>query len=587
MFTQSNGRVLVGQSANGNFRLIAIPTQVYPAPTGVSEFGLGPGMYYRSDVVMYAGELHYKILLDEQPEFDLGGDERQNHTWYADHFLPLTSFTHPDLEIHTLSLAPLAIDADRAALAPAPLPGPAGAIYALHLRNKGQKTLLGKVILQASDLLVGHYEDAEPAAREMNHPNASLRQRTLILTRPFGAVGIHLHDGNWMKSNAPFQAERTIHLEPGQEILIETDLAIGASYPDILPVIFGLHLHPTLEWLSRSAAYWRERLGDLSFEAAGATEQVIFMQEIYIRSLFDNFNCLQTDEHGNLLVHWQGAPSHGYGVCWGIDVEPTAVSLVHLCPQMTRQVMIFFMNRSRAPIGPKDHSVPILVAPVIIARQWLQVSGDLDFLAAHPEVLTALKSILDELLTLKAPGADLFPSRYSSDGPVGKRYDFGTNVKVLYAFESLAYLLHKTGRESEGKVYQKYAEKIRSAIQHWMVVEGPFGEQISGGTNLGEGIENFYLPEEALYYDGEDTSSMLAPLYGGCDLDWVPWINTHRFARSIWCPNYDPEFGTLNWFPSEPAVLDGTAFFSRLVGVFRLRRCVRRLKFSGIQGWMR
>jgi hypothetical protein len=99
-----------------------------------------------------------------------------------------------------------------------------------------------------------------------------------------------------------------------------------------------------------------------------------------------------------------------------------------------------------------------------------------------------------------------------------------------------------------------------------MVVEGPFGPQISGGTNLGEDPAGFYLPEGQLYYDGEDTSSMLAPIYGACSLDWQPWINYHRFARSLWCPTFDPEFGMLNWFPSEPAVQDGTAFFSRLGG---------------------
>ena len=68
------------------------------------------------------------------------------------------------------------------------------------------------------------------------------------------------------------------------------------------------------------------------------------------------------------------------------------------------------------------------------------------------------------------------------------------------------------------------------------------------------------------YYDGEDTSSMLAPIYGVCTYDWQPWINYHRFARSLWCPEYDPEFGALNWFPSEPGVLDGTGYFSRLGG---------------------
>ena len=42
-----------------------------------------------------------------------------------------------------------------------------------------------------------------------------------------------------------------------------------------------------------------------------------------------------------------------------------------------------------------------------------------------------------------------------------------------------------------------------------MVVDGPFGPQISGGTNLGEDPGDFYLPEDVLYYDGEDSGTLL------------------------------------------------------------------------------
>ncbi len=289
-------------------------------------------------------------------------------------------------------------------------------------------------------------------------------------------------------------------------------------------------------------------------------------RDLYIRSLLDNFNCLQTDAAGNLIAHWQGAPSHGYGTVWGIDVEPTAVSVVHACPELARQVLLFFMARSRVPRGPRDHSLPILVAPVVIARQWLQATGDVAFLESHPEVLASLTSIMDDVESLKAPGETLFPSRYSSDGPVGRRYDYGTNAKVRYAFDSMAYLCRQLGRDGDAQRYAQIAEEIRSAVERTMIADGPFGPQISGGSNLGEDPGAFYLPEGAPYYDGEDTSSMLAPIYGLCDFTHEPWINYHRFARSLWCPNYDPEFDALLWNPAEPAVVDGTAFFSRLGG---------------------
>ena len=94
LFTHSNARILLGQAANGSLRMIALPTQVYPAPTGMGEFGLGPGMYHHFDVVMYAGNLSYRIQLDGSVQgIDLAVPEKatetvENETWYAEDFLP-------------------------------------------------------------------------------------------------------------------------------------------------------------------------------------------------------------------------------------------------------------------------------------------------------------------------------------------------------------------------------------------------------------------------------------------------------------------------------------------------------------------
>jgi hypothetical protein len=160
LFTQSNGRILLGQAASGSLRFAALPTQVYPAPTAESEFGLGPGMYHHFDTATYIADLTYHLQLDNDTKpVDLSGLERDNLTFYADHFLPLTRSRFADLEIGLFSLAPLAADASRAALSPAPLPGPAGLIYGLYLRNTSSQVRRGKVILQAGDRLVGHYED--------------------------------------------------------------------------------------------------------------------------------------------------------------------------------------------------------------------------------------------------------------------------------------------------------------------------------------------------------------------------------------------------------------------------------------------
>ncbi len=62
-FTQSNARVLLGQAANGSLRFLALPTQVYPAPTSTGEFGLGPGLYwFPTDPAVFDGTAYFSRL---------------------------------------------------------------------------------------------------------------------------------------------------------------------------------------------------------------------------------------------------------------------------------------------------------------------------------------------------------------------------------------------------------------------------------------------------------------------------------------------------------------------------------------------
>jgi hypothetical protein len=587
LYTQSNARVLLGHAANGMLRFVALPTQVYPAPTDTREFELYAGMYHHFDAAMYVGDLTYRLELEgrDEPIWIASATDPAAgldcETVYGADWLPLSSAQVGDLRVTLVSFAPVGADVESAPLFPAPLPGPAGAIYALHLHNTGDAPIHGKVVLQASGMLLGHYEDAHPDRRSFQTSDISLRQQTLILSRPYGVVGVHLHNGIWRTpfvggESPTFHSEIDLSLNPGEERVFETHVAIGAAYADIMPTIYDLHMRTALDWLNLTAAFWADRLGRLTVDAWEARDEATWVRDTYVRNLLDNFNCLQTDADGTLLAHWQGAPSHGYGTVWGIDVEPTAISVVHVCPEITWAALCFFINRSRAPIGPADHSIPILVAPIVIARQWLQVTGDVVQLRDNPTVMVALRSIINDLMALKADDHMLFPSRFSSDGPVGRRYDYGTNVKVWYALDSMAMLARVLGDTEDAEGYRQVADAIREAIGALMIGSGPFGPQVTGGTNLGQEPGAFYLPEDVTYYDGEDTSSMLAPIYGMSGFTDEAWVNYHRWARSIWCPNFDPEFGGLRWSPRGP--LDGTGFFSRLGGsvtLSEMREAVR------------
>ena len=128
---------------------------------------------------------------------------------------------------------------------------------------------------------------------------------------------------------------------------------------------------------------------------------------------------------------------------------------------------------------------------------------------------------------------------------MNRRYDFGVNVKAAYALSLYAKLLHALGEE--GGEAQIWGEEIRSSLQV-MAVKGPFGPQISGGTNLGE-QSDFYIKEDIPYYDGEDTASAMAGVYGILPYNNNLWENYRIFAQSLWLTNYEPETGGIRWYP--------------------------------------
>lgn len=557
LFIQSNTRILVCQNPRGELRYLALPTQVYPVPSGneVSGMNYAVGMYYHFDSVNLS-HLKFRIQLDGMDgPTDLIGTNPTNESFYAAHVLPMTRTSIGDLDATILSFAPVAADAATAALAPSPLPGPAGAFYLLRLRNRGLQPVRATVFLETGQLFDG---------RPTQH---AVERNTLILSSPKGHAGIHLSHGTWSLDREERRGTRLVELQPGGEALIEARIALGEHYRDIMPVIHQLFLHSADDWLEWTTRFWADRLGRLDVAALDSGDAGELSRDLYYRSIIDNFNCLQTDAQGNLVAHYQGAPKAG--TIWGIDYEPTIISILHLAPELARQGLLFTLERNRAPRSRfgAEHSTAILVSPLIIARKWLEATGNTGFFTGNPAVMSRLAGILDDLASIRAPGHHLYAARYSSDGPVGRRYDHGTNVKVWFALDSWAYILAATGKPSEAEHFRQLAEALRGDLERTMIRVGPFGPQISGGTNLGEPEAGFYLPEEILYYDGEDTGSQLAPIYGIYGFEYEPWVNYHRFARSLYCPTYEPEFGTLRWFPSwSMPVLDGTGFFSRLGG---------------------
>lgn len=565
LFVQSNTRMLVCQNPNGEFRYAAIPTQVYPVPTnhGIPNGpGYGPGMYYHFDAAKIANLSYSFKPSDKEAAVKLVSPGVQNKSWYARHFLPVTKSRQNDLEATFISFAPFTPEKGNQNI----IPAPPGALFLLYLKNTGQTQVRGEIRLECPDKL------------HSRKPETSINRNTLILSLPEASAGIHMVGGSWEEVDDRYYAAKEIILEPGQSILIQSYVVLGENYKDIMPVIYQFYKHDALDWLNFTANFWEERLGSLKVSSNKFPKEAEISRDIYYRCIIDNFCCLQTDSKGNLVAHYQGVPKEG--TIWGIDYEPTIISAMHVAPELGRPGIRFATERNYAPVSEygTEHSVPILISPLIIARKYLELTGDVAYFKDNPDIMELLEHTIRDLLALKSPHFTLFPSRFSSDGTVGRRYDHGTNVKAFYALDSWGYILDAIGKKKDALYYRKLAKEVSRDIDQTMVVNGPFGRQISGGANLGEPPGDFYLPDSVIYYDGEDTGSHLAMIYGVYGWDYQPWINYHRWARSMFCPSYEPEFGTLRWFPSwSMPVLDGTGWVSVLGGSITTSEMARSL----------
>ena len=524
LFIQSNTRILICQNPKGELRYAAVPTQVYPVPTDrsiPSGPGYGPGMYYHFDAARLMNIRYSFRPVGSDTAVAFVQEGEYNNTCYADHFLPLTVSRSGEMEAFITTFAPVSPDPDKAALSPAPLPGPPAAFYILYLKNTGTRSINGTVLLSCDKKL--HDQETR-----MN-----IDRNTLILRIPEASAGIHMIGGTWKEEQQNYLAERDISLKPGEAVLIESFIVLGEMYREIMPVVYQLYLYSSLEWLNKTADFWNDRLGKLAVSAGDYPLATRLSRDIYYRCVLDNFCCLQADEKGNILSHYQGAPKQG--TIWGIDYEPTIISAMQVAPELGRAGILFTMNRNQAPRTKYGnmHSVPILISPVMIARKYLEWTADTGFFTDHPDIPESLDLIMQDLLSVKCPDYTLFPTIFSSDGPVGRQYDHGTNVKVYYALEGYGVILDAMGEHVKARYYYQLAEEVRQDIDGTMVTEGPFGRQISGGTNLGSDPGEFYLNDSIIYYDGEDTGSHLAPVYGVYGWDYTPWVNYHRWARSL------------------------------------------------------
>ncbi len=582
LFTQSNGRILIGQDTMGRLHFACTPHErIYAVPSGGPDVG-GQfkghiGQYYQNDTALFLGKMKYEMELDNGLLLHMANQKSQ--TRYIDYYLPATFTEYPGIETKVFSFAPVLEKEARAVSDIHPLPGPAGVFFCAEVKNTSGCTLRGRLRLSFDKKFVNQFEHYGKRFEDyaVNPYKMEWEQKLLVMWHPEASAAIQLLDSVTSgEASNPF-IYVPFELKEGESRLFTTILALTPERKDIHANLGILYQHTPLEWLNVTSAFWKERLGTIRTGIREDKEAGEKYADMHIRFILDNFNCLSFDEYGNLLTNWQGAPSHSLSRLWGIDIEPDVVSVMYAVPETGPKAMEYLAKRNTPRYSLyTDHSMFFYTAFLVIAGKYLELTGDVEYFISHRDISDKAEEIYQGMLKHKHGEKALFSSRYASDLIVFKKYDYGANVQCFYALKS-----YKRIRQALGKSTQevdRLLARMPADMKECMEAEGPFGRQITGGSSLGENREErFYIPEELYYYGGEDTATVRAPLYGLYGFDYEPYVNLHRFARSLFITSYDPEFQTMRelHFGMNPSA---TGCILRLGGSYTRKEMLDTLK---------
>lgn len=549
LFVQSNGRTLLGQDTMGRLHFACTPhDKIYAVPSGGTDIG-GQfkghiGQYYQNDTALFLGKMRYELEMESGLLLSAANEE--SLTEYTDYFLPTTRTKYPETDIRVFSFAPVMEEESMPQSSIHPLPGPAAVMFCMEVKNTSGVTLRGKVRLAFEQKFVNQFEHYGKRFEDytQNPYKEEWDQRLLVLWHPEACAAIQLLDAVQEGEASNPRIYVPFELKEGESRLFTTIIALTPHREEIYRNLGIIYQHTALEWLNTTSDFWKKRIGKIESGIRENEEYGKKYSDMHIRFIMDNFNCLSFNEEGDLLTNWQGAPSHSLSRLWGIDIEPDIVSVMYAIPEVGPRAIEYLIKRNAPRFSLySDHSIFFYIAPLLIAGKYLELTGDTEYFSVHAEVIAGLEKVYQGMMAHKHERYVLFSSHYASDLIAFKKYDYGANVQCYYALKSwfnILKILNKDATEVE-----KLLEQMPIDMADYMEDIGPFGKQITGGNNLGENQDRFYIPDDIYYYGGEDTATVLAPLYGLYEFEYEPYVNLHRFARSMYITSYDPEFQTM------------------------------------------
>lgn len=515
-FDVANNKTLVNVHMNGSIKNVTVYNSSYYSDNI-------PGVWMCKDF-REAGPYAFKLKLGDK-QVNLGSDDLPYTTSLLDNLFPVTEYLLGDVTATLLVFTPVSADGDLRLR---------GVVYGLQVENRSEQAVTGEVILPSADTSEEHLFSGPEFCI-----HAAEREPAGSFTTPFS-------------------------LDPGQSLWVP-----AVIYPagDSAPLI--IDAKGTTYWLNETWAYFRGITGRLKMNDDP------FAAEFYERAILQCFGSLAMDSQGGIAgANWGTSPTTQF--TWNKDMYYALLPFHTAEPELFKQGMLWFLEHGVRPPGNRykggiTHSLSNSLSSVVMAGLYYLTTGDKQLFLDQPDLHEQVCSLLEEtLLTRKEEDLWLFPSVWLSDAYSLGDYHTGSNVMAWAAFFHYARVLEDVfGDTDEAARYRTIAGRIKADLERLATTAGPFGLQYSEGIShlsdrLKDNAEKYTgtyadfgmqfiwnLTENGqinlLHHDGEESDTILMPLYGYTPYDNETYRHYMQFSLSPHNPTYNPESRGIQW----------------------------------------
>lgn len=514
-FDIANNKTLVNVNINGSIKFVTIYNGSYYSDNI-------PGVWMCKDFTK-TGPYAFAVKLGEE-RFDLGADDLPYVTSLLDNLFPITEYQLGAVKATLITYTPVSSDGSMRLR---------GLIYGLHLENQSGQIIQSEVTLPLSDT---------------------------INNQLFSGPELCVHSAEQEHKKVAI-----FTLGPGQRVWIPVVIS-----PLGEPMLQLVEEKGSLHWLNETWAYFKGMTGRLEMK------EDPFAAEFYERAILQCVGSIAMDRHSSVIgSNWGTSPTTEF--TWNKDMFYSFLPLHTAEPELFKQGMLWFLNHGVRPLGNRysggiSHSLSNSLSAVVMAGLYYLTTGDKQLFMDSPDIDSRIRALLEEtLLTRKDDDPWLFPSEWLSDAYSLGDYHTGSNVIVWASFYHYARIVEDIFEDKEvAERYRTIAARIKQDIERLATTQGPYGSQYIEGISRNETdklwddaekykgeykdfgmqfIENLTVNGKInlLHHDGEESDTILMPLYGYTPYDNMTYRHYMQFSLSPNNPTYNLESRGIQW----------------------------------------